>query len=77
MKKVSIIWWVRRWFRVEYRLAVFSGNDPKPENIYGRDRRLLLNMAKATGAAYWTLYKTGPLGIEEHTVTYGGYMVED
>ena len=49
MRKVSIIWWVRRWFRVEYRLAVFYDNDPKPENIYGRDRRLLLKMAKATG----------------------------
>ena len=62
---------------MEYRLAVFYDNDPKPENIYGRDRRLLLKMAKATGAAYWTLYKTGPLGRKEHTVTYGGFMVED
>lgn len=68
MKKLKSI--IKRLFRVEYRLTiVISG---KVINTYGINRRLLANMGKNTlGAEYWSLYKSGPLGLSEREIGFG------
>lgn len=72
MKKLKSI--IKRLFRVEYRLMiVISG---KAINTYGTNRRLLTNMGKNTlGAEYWSLYKSGPLGLPEREID--SYMKGD
>lgn len=56
----------RPW-RVTYRLTVIVNG--KTMNTYGKDRKLLMNMAKRTeGMDYWALYKSGPLGLPEREV---------
>lgn len=68
MKKLKSI--IKRLFRVEYRLTiVISG---KVISTYGTNRRLLANMGKNTlGAEYWSLYKSGPLGLSEREIGFG------
>lgn len=72
MKKIMKKMWalVRKPFRVEYRMTVIAGN--KTMNTYSSSCKVLMGVLKRTeGIQYWTLYKTGPLGIGEHVVDFG------
>ena len=57
---------IRRAFRVQYRLTVYAGG--KYHNTYGTKRRLLTGIAKRTPCDYWSIYKTGPLWLPEREV---------
>ncbi len=68
MKKLLSI--IKRQFRVEYRLTIVIKG--RIINTYGTNRRLLTNMGKNTlGADYWSLYKSGPLGLSEREIDFG------
>lgn len=68
MKK--LISFLRRPFRVSYRLTVLYKGDCEPRHTHGIDGRLLRRMARNTEniCEYWTLYKSGPFGLPEHEV---------
>lgn len=68
MKKITAF--LRRPFRVSYRLSVLYHGETVPRHTYGNDGHLLLRRARtAEGRChYWTLYKTGPFGLPEREV---------
>lgn len=60
---------LRRMFRVQYRLSVLFEGETTPRHTYGKDGMLLRRMAHSTAnAQYWTLYRKGPLWLPEHEV---------
>ena len=73
MKKIMKKLWalVRKPWKVTYRMTVIvTGN--KTISIFSRNRKVLMDTLKRTeGMRYWTLYKTGPLGIGERVVDFG------
>ena len=68
MKKIISI--LRRPFGVQYRLTVYYKGDSRPRNCYAAEGRIIRNMARASvhDVEYWTLYKTGPLGLPEREI---------
>lgn len=66
MKKIFST--IKRLLRVQYRLSVMYRGETKVTNIYGLKFKLLRNMAKSMDVTYWSIYKTGPLGIGERKV---------
>lgn len=66
---------IRQFTFVEYRLAVYYEGSPTPENTYSVDLNLLRRKAesKLNEICYWTIYKRGPLRLEERPIEYGIY----
>jgi hypothetical protein len=69
MKFLKIL---RHPFRVKYRLSVLYSGDFEPRHNYGTDRALLRRIARNTQdiSEYWSLYKSGPLGLPEREVDF-------
>lgn len=67
-----IISFIRRLFRVQYRLAVLYHGETSPRNTYGKNPRILRHRAHEAEpvAYYWSLYKSGPFGLPEREVDY-------
>lgn len=68
MKKVTSF--LRRAFMVEYRLTYYVGGHTK--SIYGRRRKVIMGrLGDIKRVGLWTLYKTGPLWMDERPVDWG------
>ena len=65
-----ILRYIKRFFRVEYRLTTISRG--KSVNRYCQSRRQLKAiLASLPDAEYWTIYKSGPFGLNERAVDFG------
>jgi len=70
-----LLFFFRRLFYVEYRLAAFYDDSPAPRNTYARRLAVLVRMAKAMPVSYWVIFKRGPFFRKERSVRQGGYML--
>ena len=66
-----ILRFIKRLFRVQYRLSVYFDGETEPRNTYGTKGRLLVKMAKSMNACYWSLYKSGPFFLAEREINKG------
>jgi len=58
-------------FKTEYRLTALYSGETEPRNTFGTDGRTMRKIARSCAADYWTLYKSGPLGLSERRIATG------
>ena len=66
---------IKRLLRTEFRIAAYPVGGGAPANTYGASRRAMRARAQAMrrdpAILLWTLYKTGPLLMQERKVMEG------